>query len=190
MKNYKRIFMALVVVALTAGVAVAAESGGDGDSSKWWNLFWRVINFVIFVGILYKIAGKRLKDFFTGRRYQIENEFKDLEKRRVDAEAKLKDVEKRIANLDQEREEILSAAKEQGEVLKQGIIEKAEKTAEQIREQARVNAEQEASQAIAALRAEMAEMVAGAAEQMVREKLTQDQHKGLINDYLAKVVLN
>jgi len=190
LKHCKRILMALAVVALTAGVAVAAEHGGGTDASKWWDLLWRVINFVIFVWIIYKVAGKRIKEFFTGRTYRIENEFKDLERRRTEAEAKLKDVESRIANLDQEREEILNAAKEQGEALKQGIIEKAEKSAEQIREQARIGAEQEANQAVAAVRAEMAEMVAEAAEKLVQERLTQDQHKNLINDYLTKVVLN
>jgi F0F1-type ATP synthase membrane subunit b/b' len=33
-------------------------------------------------------------------------------------------------------------------------------------------------------------MVAEAAEKLVQERLTQDQHKNLINDYLTKVVLN
>ncbi|MFP4168392.1 MAG: F0F1 ATP synthase subunit B [Desulfonatronovibrionaceae bacterium] len=180
--------MALAVIALTAGSALAAEGGAD--SSKLWNLLWRVINFVIFAWILYKLAGKRIKEFFSGRTYRIENEFQDLEKRKVDAEKRLKEVESRISNLEQEREDILNAAREQGEALKQSIVDKAEKSAEQIREQARKGAEQEAHQAILALRAEMAEMVSEAAEKLVQEKLTQDQHKNLINDYLTKVVLN
>ncbi len=190
MINYKRVFMALAVVVLSAGAAVAAEHGGGTDASKWWDLLWRAINFVIFIWIIYKLAGKRMKDFFSGRSYRIENELNDLERRRNEAEAKLKDVESRIANIDQEREEILNSAREQGEAIKQNIIEKAEKTAEQIREQARAGAEQEANQTVAALRAEMAEMVAEAAEKLVREQLTEEQHKRLINDYLEKVVLN
>jgi F-type H+-transporting ATPase subunit b len=185
-----RISMAVAMLLLMAGIAVASEHGGGGDSSKWMNLVYRVINFVIVVGIIYKLMGKRIAQFFSSRTYQIETELKDLDARRDEAEKKLKEVERRIANLEQEREEILAAAKEQGEALKVQIIEKAKQTAEQIKAQARLSAEQEAKMAYEAVKAELADKIAEAAEKIVSEKLTEEGHKALINDYLTRVVLN
>ena len=190
MRKILRISMAVAMLLLVAGIAVASEHGGGGESSKWMNFLYRVINFVIVAGILYKLVGKRLAEFFSSRTYQIETELKDLDARRDEAEKKLKEVERRIANLEQEREEILAAAREQGEALKAQIIEKAKQTAEQIKAQARLSAEQEAKLAYEAVKAELADKIAEAAENIVRERLTEEGHKALINDYLTRVVLN
>jgi F-type H+-transporting ATPase subunit b len=190
LRKILRISMAVAVLLLVAGIAVASEHGGGSDSSKWMNFLYRVINFAIVAGILYKLVGKRLSEFFSGRTYQIETELNDLAARRDEAEKKLKEVEARIANLEQEREEILAAAREQGEALKAQIIEKAKQTAEQIKAQAKLSAEQEAKLAYEAVKAELADQIAAAAEKIVRKQLTGEGHKALINDYLTRVVLN
>jgi len=70
--------MAFFLVLVSAGAVVAAEHGG-GDSSKWLNLLYRFINFVILALIIYKMVGKREADFFSLCMYQIETKLKDME---------------------------------------------------------------------------------------------------------------
>lgn len=154
------------------------------------NQIWRVINFVIFLAILYYAGGKKLFTFFPGRSKEIETELSDLDARRQKAEQKLAEVEQSIANLDEERERILAQAQVQGEDLKADIISKAESAAELIKQQAKISAEQEARFALEEIKAELAEKVTEAAEAMIRKKMKAEDHKALINDSLTRVVLN
>lgn len=154
------------------------------------NQVWRVINFVIFIAVLYYAGGKKLFTFFPGRSKEIESELNDLDSRREQAEAKLAQVEQSIANLEEEREKVIAQAKAQGEALKAEIIAKAESAAEMIKQQAKVSAEQEAKFALEEIKADLAEKVTEAAEAMIKKKLKAEDHKGLINDSLTRVVLN
>ncbi|NCC24457.1 MAG: F0F1 ATP synthase subunit B [Deltaproteobacteria bacterium] len=176
---------------LFAGVVFAAGGGEDGGSSKLWNLFWRFLNFVLVVGIIWKLVGKRIGEFFSGRRYQIEADLKDLDSRRTEAESKLRQVETSIANLEKERAQILQEAREQGEAMKAAIVEKAEGMAKQILVQAENSAAQEARLAIEAVKSELSDQIVEAAEKMIAAKLgnVKEQEK-LVNDYLTRVVLN
>ncbi len=90
----------------------------------------------------------------------------------------------------QEKQQILDDAKAQGETLKVAIIEKAKKDAEALTEQAKRTASNEAAAAIQTIRGEMADMVIEAAEKIVAEKLSAEDHDKLVDDYLTKVVLN
>lgn len=192
MKGLKRIVPALLLVLAVASVAYASEAGGahGGHGLNWKDFGIRVVNFIIFIGIIYKFAGKKIAEIFGGRRKQIETQLAELADRREDAEKKLAEVEKNIANIEQEREAILAEFRAQGESLKASIIEAAQQSAEKITAQAKLTAEQEGRAAILEVRAEVAEMVVEAAERLLAEKLSAEEHDKLINDSLTKVVLN
>ncbi len=186
--------LALTVLGVLAFAAVALASGGEGSEHvhtiPWMNFIFRVINFVIFIGIIWWAAGKKIMSFFAERTEQIKDDLNDLEIRQAEAEEKLKNVEQGIANLEQEKKAIIDEAREQGEVLKAAIIAKAEKDAAALKEQAGRTAENEAKAALDDIRAEMAELVVEAATKIVQEKLTNKDHDKLVDEYLTKVVLN
>lgn len=188
----KNIIMASTVfsVLLLATVAYAAHGGEGEHSIPWGNFALRVLNLALFIGILYKFAGSKIAGLFKGRQAGIKHELDDLQTRKESAEKKLQDVEQSIANLEQEKEAILSEARVQGEAIKQSIIQKAEESAEQIKAQAKVSAEQEAAVALEEMRADLADKVVEAAEKIVQSKLTKAQHESLVDEYLTKVVLN
>lgn len=191
MKNWKVVVSFLLMLLLCSAIALAAEQGGDeGGSGRGMNLVWRLINFIIFAAIIYKVAWKRIKDFFSSRKHQVENELKDLDTRRKEAENRLKQIEKNIANLEQEREQILDEARKQGESIKEKIISSAHESAEQIRHRAKAAGEQEGQQIVDELRSDLAEMVINEAEKMITQRLSKDDQEKLVNEYLTKVVLN
>ncbi|MFP4391228.1 MAG: F0F1 ATP synthase subunit B [Desulfohalobiaceae bacterium] len=188
----KRVFllsMVLMVLLLMAVNGWAASAEG-GSWAEWKDFLWRIVNFIIFIGIIYLVAGKRMIGFFTGRSEQIQSELKDLNERRVQAEERLQEVEKSIANIDQEREEILNKAREQGDAMRESIISKAREEAEQITRQAQVKASQEMQQVVNELREEMADKVIDSAEKLIVSKLGKKDQERLIDKYLTKVVLN
>lgn len=156
----------------------------------WKNYIFRVVNFILFIGILIYAAGGKIKAFFVGRRSQIKDDLDNLQARQAEAEKKLKGVEQSIANLEQEKKAILEEAEQQGQALREAIIEKAKQDAESLKEQAKRTAANEAKGALDDMRAEVAELVVAAAEKIVREKLSDAEHDKLVDEYLNKVVLN
>lgn len=193
----KYTLLALTVLGVLAFAAVAfaaeaahGEAGGGHHGIPWTNFILRVINFVLFAGIIWWAAGKKIIAFFGDRKSQIQNELDDLAGRKAQAEEKLKGVEAGIAGLEREKQSILDEAKAQGETLKAAIIAKAEKDAEALKEQAKRSAADEAKVALDSIRGEMAELVVEAATKIVQEKLTASDHDKLVDEYLTKVVLN
>ena len=188
MKRITIFWITFVVALMSAGMVWAA--GEPGDMAKWKDFMWRVINFIIFVGILYWAAGKRIGQLLTSRREKIRDDLIDLDQRRVDADKKLMEVEAQIKDLDAQRERVLADFQKQGEALKQAIIAQAHEKAAQIKVQAESAAAQEYKLATERLREELAEMVIEAAEKMIQSQLTKEGHEKLIQQSLTRVVLH
>ena len=185
------VFFAVLVTALAISSVAFASAGGDLFNDYAVGRYgFRILNFILFIAAIWYLAGSKIKDFFVGRRDGIKQELDDLTTRQAAAEKKLKEVESGIANMAQEKQAILDEAKQQGEAMKEAIIAKAHKDAEAMKEQAKRTASNEAQAAINTIRGEMADMVVEAAEKIVAEKLSAEDHDKLVDDYLTKVVLN
>lgn len=187
-KHFGLILPLALAIAAVAAQAAAAEAAHEAP--RWGDLAWRVLNLVIFAGILWYFMGGLAKRFFKGRRQLIRQSLDDLEERRAKAKEHLAAVESRIARLDEEREAILAESRTQAENLKQSIMAEARRQAAQIVEQARLAAENEGRSALAEVRAAIADEIVAAAEQSLREKLTAGDHEKLIANSLNKVVLH
>ncbi len=181
------VMMAMALVLLHAGTAYAAASGGE---LRWADFGWRILNAIIFVAILWKLLGNKIKSFLQGRREGISKDLDNLDLRREEAKKKLAEVELSIANLATEREAILDESRAQAEAAKAAIIEEATRQAEQIIVQARRTAENEGRTVLAEVRAAIADEIVDAAEKVLEEKLDAAKHTKLINNSLTKVVLN
>ena len=187
-KHFGFVLPLALAVAVIATEAAAAEAGHAAP--RWGDFGWRVLNFVIFAGILWDFVGGLAKKFFKGRRQMIRETLDDLEERRAKAKEHLAAVEARIARLDEERKAILEESRAQAENLKQGIMEEARRQADQIVEQARLTAENEGRSVLAEVRAALADEIVDAAEKALRDKLGAAEHDKLIANSLNKVVLH
>ena len=177
-------FAALIFIPLEA---LASEGHGE---TRWGDFGWRVLNFVIFAGILWYFVGGLAKRFFKNRRETISGALDDLDERRAKAKEQLAAVESRIARLNEEREAILAESRKQAENLKAGIVEEAHRQAAQIVEQARMTAENEGRTVLAEVRAVIADEIVDAAEKALSSKLNAEAHDKLIANSLKKVVLH
>jgi F-type H+-transporting ATPase subunit b len=182
------ILITVGLVLISAGLFWA--SAGVEEMAKWRDMAWRIINFIIFVGILYLVAGKRIIQMLTSRRQQIRDGLESLDLRREETDKKLRQVEAQIKDLDAEREKILADFQAQGENLKKAILAQAEEKAKQIKAQAQIVATQEYKLATEKLRDELSGMIIEAAEKMIKGQLTKENHEKLIQQSLTRVVLN
>lgn len=171
-------------------IPVGAFASEGHEAPRWGDFGWRVLNFVIFAGILWYFVGGLAKRFFKNRRETIGGALDSLEERRARAKEQLAAVESRIARLNEEREAILAESRKQAENLKAGIVEEAHRQAAQIVEQARMTAENEGRTVLAEVRAVIADEIVDAAEKALSGKLNADAHDKLIANSLKKVVLH
>lgn len=177
--------LALLLCAAWADPSLAS----DGHEPRWGDFAWRIVNLVLFCGILWYFTGNLLKRFFRERKQTIKDTLDELEARRKEAKAKLEEIESRIANLETERQAILDQSKEQAERLRQGIVADAQRQAEQIVEQARRSADNEGRAMLDQVRATVANEIIEAATKAMRGQLTEADHEKLIAQSLNKVVL-
>ena len=182
-------------VALLVCLFATEALANEGHEYRWGDFAYRVVNFIIFFGILWYFTGKLIKNYFRGRRQNIQDTFDNLDSRREAAKQKLSEVEAHIANLEQERRAILEESRsqaeksladyeaalkqarqeasqarlkgrEQGLSEQQSLVSQAQKEARSILDQARVSLQKEANDTLAALRAQ-----AGALSKQLADRL-------------------
>lgn len=159
-------------------------------ADPWINLLARVGNLLIFLYILWRMAGRKAIAFLSGRRSGIAAELENLKQRKVEAERRLAELQRRIADVEAERDSILAESRSQAEALKTSILAEAEREARQLRENAGRAAESEGKLAVEQLRAQLADAIVEAVQATLQKRLTTAQHAKLIDNSLKKVVLH
>jgi F-type H+-transporting ATPase subunit b len=178
----------MVSVALASG-GEAAHGGAHGISpAKITDFIWRIVNFIVFAGILVYLVAKPAKQFFAGRSSDIGETFEELEAKKAEAEAALMAAQERLAQVGAEREKLLEQFMAEGEAEKEKIIEKAEMVAARIKEMAALSIEQETKKAAQDLKKEVAEQATQMAEELIRKEITPTDQNKLVEEYLQKVV--
>jgi F-type H+-transporting ATPase subunit b len=180
----------LVSGLVMAGAALASEAGGHGalDPAKLSDLLWRTVNFVIFAGIIYKLAAKPIREFFASRKAEISTELQDLETEKNKIRKALKEAKAQLTAVAAERDQIIQQYIAEGEAEKAKIIEKAEQTAQRLKDMAVMTIEGETKKAAADLKREIVETAVKLSEQLIKEKIVPEDQQRLVDDYLAKVV--
>ncbi len=150
-------------------------------------LIWGAIAFFLVVGLLAWKGGPSIKKAWNGRIERIQSELDQAEETRGKAEAELASVRTSIANVDAERDRILTEARQSAATLKAQLIERATAEAAEVRVRAAADIEASRAQAMADLSAEVSALAMGAAEEVVKSNLDAETHRGLVEAYISKV---
>lgn len=177
---------ALVLVVLAADPALAAAAEKSAFQ-KYWALGWRIVNFLILVVILYKVAKEPAKKFFSEKRQEAQETLDELKAAKEAAQAELDELKAKLKDADSEIDRLVEQLTEAASRNYDTIIREAGTQAEEIVAQAKVAAETELNRAIGKLTAESGAMIVARAEEMLRGALTQEDHQRLIEDNLAKM---
>lgn len=188
-----KVFRTTVIVMALLGVicvsAAIASGGGHAEESPWTTskLIWRVINSVALIALLVYFLKQPLVNFFTERTEQISKDLQGAREQREHAEQLIKEYEQKIAGMEKELERMRAelAAVAEAESIK--VVANAEQMAAKMVASAKVTAEQEVRKARIVLKNEAVELAVQMAEAMIREKITEDDRRMIVEDYLAKV---
>ena len=139
-------YIAAIVLAASAGFA---SEGGEGahhvdKGAQLKDLGWRVLNFVVLLGILgYAVKKADVKGSLAARQTQIEKDLKDAQEGQAAAEAKLAEYRNRLEQATKEIDDLQAAIIREGEQEKERIIAEAKIAAQKIAAQAAQSAEQD-----------------------------------------------
>jgi len=176
-------------IVLVAAVAWAAGAEEHVDTkAQLIDFAWRIVNFAILLFILYKLMWKKMKSFFAGRREGIKASLEEAEVVKADAENKFKEYDEKIKKAEEEIQGISAMIKAQGEEEKKRIIADAERASVKMKEDAKARMDQELKKAKNELRLEASELAVQMAEDILKKKVTKEDHEGMVREYLDRMV--
>jgi len=173
----------VVAVALGASSAWAEEHGG----APIGEIIVRLVNFVVAVGVLVWVFTRAfsLRDFFAGRRANIEADIADSEQQLAGAKARLGEIQERVDRQPQEAEEIAATGARQAEAEAKRIIESGHERSQRLAESARMAREQEEKRMAADLQRDMVESALRDAEALVIEGMGEADQRRLVDEALS-----
>ncbi len=120
----------LVVLALFVLPAIVLASAGHGEESRYFaqtgreSDYWpRVVNFTIFVALLYYLLANPIKEFFQGRKAGIAAQLKEIEDKLQVAKDEQKSAQARLDESSAKAGEILADAQNEATLLANKISE-------------------------------------------------------------------
>ncbi len=112
-------YLALLLLPLFA----FASGGAEGSESGETDIFWRLINFLIFFGILYYLLADKIKAYFKGRETGIAGRLSEVEEKLKEAKAEKEAALQKAKDAESTAAELIDAAKKEAELMTTKINE-------------------------------------------------------------------
>ena len=124
----KRKYIVTIALLLLPMILLGNEGSGHYETitGRATDFIPRIVNFLIFAGILYYLIANPVKDFFTGRQQSIANQLKEIEEKLQASKEEKKKAELRVEESKKKAIEILETAHKEAEILAEKIAENSE----------------------------------------------------------------
>lgn len=176
----------LVVWQTLSGIDQAfGADGAEGDGLAGFG--WRLVNFLIFAGLLVYFGGGKVRDFFAHRKLQVARSIEEAQQAREDAEARYREVMAKLAAADEEIAGLTRSIELQGRLEKEKILAEADMALKRIREEAQARMDQNLALARQQLQAEAAELALALTESLLRERITPEDQDNMVNEFILKM---
>jgi F-type H+-transporting ATPase subunit b len=147
----------------------------------------RVVNFLIFVVALYYVLRKPASDFFRQRAHTIARDLEEAERARAAAAQDLAQARAQLARVDEDVAAIRERAQREAEAEYERLRQETEIEAEKIRALAEREIAMARRAAELELKAFLVERVLARARALLREQLTEEDHRRLIAQFIEDV---
>ena len=151
------------------------------------NLLTTAVGFILFVWVLGKFAWGPILNLLDQRRETIQEDYAAAERNLAEAEQLKGEFEAKLQDIKViEREKVQEAVK-RGEGLASTIVAKANEDAAERTAKAEQDIDLEAHRAQLQLRDDVVAMALGAAEKVIGERLDDELHRKLIQQYIDSI---
>lgn len=186
MKRYHWICLAV----LLATVLLATPAWATEQLPEWrhiWDKVWRVLNFLILFGLIFKYGKEPMKQFLAGQRDSLAEEIKEMEEAKAEAEADLKEIEDRIAGLADELDKFEETVAAQAEKDREAIMESAKFEANAILQRTKRQSEMTLEQARKDMTAELVELAGIEAAETLQAVINEEDRSRLVEEFNSQV---
>ncbi len=159
----------------------------ENNHFNWSEWIGKIINSVILFGFLIFILYKPFKNYLIKRNVKIKDTFHQAESQRKEAEEQLSQIEKRLKNLEEEILEIRKNAELNAKKIKEKIIKEGIKEAERIKTLTQKEIERQLKRGFKELKTYAIELSLSIAEEKIKQSLTPEKQKDLIDRYIEKI---
>lgn len=147
----------------------------------------QMINFFLVLILLKVFLWKKLLKVLDDRKARIASEFQKIEDTKKDVAHIKADYEARIASIEDEARHRIQQAVEQAKKVSEEIHSQAHHDAQDIIENAKSSMLFELAKARQDMRKELVELTMMATENLIEEKMTEEQDKKLVEEFLRKI---
>jgi F-type H+-transporting ATPase subunit b len=180
--------MELFSLAATAG-GHAVQLAADSEPLFQVNLFQVIVaalNFVVFLVLMWTFAFKPISAMLSNRRERIEQGLKDAEQARADRANAEQERTATLSDARREANDILARAQKVAQETRDADIAATREELERLRARATEDIEGEKARALAELRGEVANLALAAAGKVVRESMTDERQRRLVEEFLTE----
>jgi ATP synthase, F0 subunit b len=173
---------------LASSVGIGAARLAADEPLFQINLFQVVIaaaNFVVFLVLMWTFAFKPVAKMLGERRTRIEQGLRDAEQARKDRESAEQERMTALTEARREANEILARAQKVAQETRDADIAATREELELMRVRASDEIAAEKQRALAELRGEVADLALQAAGRVVRETMTDQRQRRLVEEFLA-----
>jgi len=164
-----------------------ALTQGLGQSEIIKLLLTNIVAFVIFVWVLRKYAWGPLMGMLDARRDKIAADYGAAQSKLDEAESLRSKFDSQLAEIKVLERERTQEAVKRGEEIATNIEREARGKASSILDKAQADLDQDVSTARVELRNQVVAMSIAAAEMLVKEKLDDQKHRQLVEDFIAEL---
>jgi F-type H+-transporting ATPase subunit b len=178
---------AILIGGLGAIRALAAEDHVAHETASPTSLFLPIVNFSIFLYLLFRYAWPIVRDALADRRKLVEKELSDADLAYQQAKSMRAEVEARRERIREDAERLMAEMRVEAEREGATLLEAARQSAERIRRDAHLLGEQEAARAAHAIRGEIAEEVVARVAALVPQRLTVDDEQRFFGEFVSSI---
>ena len=178
----------LLVSFVGAGPVLAASEGGHGyHAPSIADLVWPAANFLLYCGLLWKLAWPAVRDGLAERRRVVEREIEAADRAETNARALFEEIRALRAGEEAEATRIRAEVRQEGERERDRLVEGARAAAGRIRENSRRLGEYEAMRSARAIREAVAGEAARRAADSLRTGIGEADEQRFLVDFLGGV---
>ncbi|MCF8109917.1 MAG: hypothetical protein K9J85_00360 [Desulfobacteraceae bacterium] len=179
------LILTILLLHLT-GVCALADDGSGGwrpvyDTIMLW------VNFGILVYFLYRFGREPFKNFLNTQSAQISEEITKVENKKNEIREKIDETRRQMEESNERYEQIKARIIEQGEKLRESIIDDARRQAGQMLEREKKNSQRRLKDAKNRLMAELADAAANRAKENLPKEINQEDQSRMIDFYLENL---
>lgn len=149
-----------------------------------------IIGFVLLFLLLKKFLWLPLAMYLDTRKEDIQRTYDKVEETRQDMESLKTDYQQRLANIEAEAREQTQSAVKEAQAIREEILADARHQAEKVLSDARITMQQDREQMMAQLKAQVVDITLLATEKLLSQKITDDQDRQLVAEYIEQVAKN